>query len=293
MTDWLSQNRLDRCDEFRADASWVAGMWARDDALVVRVDVEGRIGCATPESLEYLPTAGGHDPDEHFLLGLMDNRPVFAQSGDPLTLALPLRAVMDSLIAEDLQVAFAASGLVTWHRTAQHCGACGASTGVRTAGHARVCQECAREWFPRTDPAVIVAALDPDDRLLLGRQAVWPDGRLSVFAGFVETGESLEQAVHREIAEEVGLAVADLAYLGSQPWPFPRSLMVGFCARAASTAVTVDPREIQSARWFDRSELARAVQKGEVSLPSRTSIAHRMIQSWRDGRLSSSSQPLA
>lgn len=290
MTDWLSHNRLDRCDQLRGDASWVAAQWQRHDAVVIRIDGDGRISCASAETLEYRPTRGGHDPERQFLLGLVDGRPVFAQGDDAGTVAHPLRAVMDSLSGADLQVAFAAAGLVTWHRMARHCGVCGAVTVVRTAGHARVCPECTREWFPRTDPAVIVAVLDADDRLLLGRQSVWPEGRLSVFAGFVETGESLEQAVHREIAEEVGLEVRRLSYLGSQPWPFPRSLMVGFLARATSTRFTLDSREIESARWFDRAELTEAVESGAVLLPSKTSIAHRMIQAWRQGQWSDRSQ---
>lgn len=262
----------------------MATQWQRDDAVVIRIDGDGRISCASAESLAYRPTRGDHDPERQFLLGLVDGRPVFAQGGDAGTVAHPLRAVMDSLSATDLQVAFMAAGLVTWHLMARHCGVCGGVTVVRTAGHARTCPECTREWFPRTDPAVIVAVLDADDRLLLGRQAVWPEGRMSVFAGFVETGESLEQAVHREISEEVGLDVTHLSYLGSQPWPFPRSLMVGFLARARSTRFTLDPREIESARWFRRDELTDAVEAGEVLLPSKTSIAHRMIQSWREGQ---------
>ena len=137
----------------------------------------------------------------------------------------------------------------------------------------------------RSDPAVIVAVTDADDRLLLGRQPVWAKGRVSVFAGFVEAGESLEQAVHREVFEEVGLRLGPPRYLGSQPWPFPRSMMLGFTARALDTALTLDAREIEAARWYTRGQLETALAHGELTLPMRTSIAHRMITAWRRGEL--------
>ena len=131
---------------------------------------------------------------------------------------------------------------------------------------------------------MIVAILDSSDRLLLGRQPVWPAGRHSVFAGFVEVGESLEQAVHREMAEEVGLRLHHLSYLGSQPWPFPRSLMVAFVGHADDTELTLASEEIEGARWFTRDQL-RAALDVEVTLPYAASIARRMIDSWLDGRL--------
>jgi NAD+ diphosphatase len=136
-------------------------------------------------------------------------------------------------------------------------------------------------FTPRVDPAVIVAVLDAEDRLLLGRQSVWAPGRMSVFAGFVEVGESLEQAVHREVAEEVGLVLRSLRYLGSQPWPFPHSFMVAFAARAVDSTIWLDPTEIEEARWFTREELRDAVASAAVSLPPMTSIARRMIQAWQ------------
>jgi NAD+ diphosphatase len=129
---------------------------------------------------------------------------------------------------------------------------------------------------------VIVAIIDSSDRILLGSQASWGP-RVSVLAGFVEAGESLEQAIHREIGEEVDLALTELCYFGSQPWPFPRSLMVGFFARAASTQIAVDAHEISYAEWFTRDRLDAKLANGELGLPGRTSIASRMIQAWRDG----------
>ncbi len=262
----------------------MAAQWAHHEAALLRVDAEGRIAAAGGLP-QYCGTSGEYDPKRHVLVGLAAGRPVFTEDA-----ALPagtptLRTVMDDLGILDLQVAFTAAGLVIWHRNAAHCGVCGAATSMAKAGAARVCPGCARESFPRTDPAVIVAVLDPSGRLLLGRQPSWPPGRASVFAGFVESGESLEQAVHREVAEEVGLPLTAVRYLGSQPWPFPRSLMVGFVARAGHTRVSVAVDEIESARWFTPAELASSLAVGDISLPSPTSIAFRMIGAWRNGRL--------
>ena len=188
---------------------------------------------------------------------------------------------MEGLDEPDLELAFTASALAGWHHQARFCSRCGTQTGVARAGLARSCPSCGRESYPRVDPAVIVAITDPRDRLLLGRQATWQPGRMSVFAGFLEAGESLEQAVHREVLEEVGLRLQQVSYLGSQPWPFPRSLMVGYRARVTDTGLTVDTSEIEQARWFSRDELTAALAAGEVALPASTSIAHRMISEWR------------
>ncbi len=149
-------------------------------------------------------------------------------------------------------------------------------------GFARHCEVCQRDHFPRTDPAVIVAVVDQRDRLLLGRQATWGN-RVSVLAGFVEVGESLEHAIHREIGEEVDIALSDVNYFGSQPWPFPRSLMLGFFARATSTDICIDADEIVYADWFTRDELSAQIDSGDLALPGSSSIAARLIQAWRDG----------
>jgi NAD+ diphosphatase len=154
---------------------------------------------------------------------------------------------------------------------------------VINGGVARRCARCDLEHFPRTDPAVIVAVIDAEDRILLGSQPSWGP-RVSVLAGFVEVGESLEQAIHREIGEEVDVPVTDLCYFGSQPWPFPRSLMVGFFARAMSTRFSIDADEISYAEWFTRDQLEARLSSGELGLPGRASIAYRMIEAWRDGK---------
>lgn len=270
----------------------MAEQWSRPDAALLRIDAEGHVATRPSAGLDYAIPTGTYQPSRHLLIGIVEGRPVFAEDADLASDSPTLRTVMDRLAPVDLQVAFTAAGLVIWHRSAVHCSACGTETEVRHAGSVRMCPGCAREWFPRTDPAIIVAVLDPDGRLLLGRQPAWPQGRLSVFAGFVETGESLEQAVHREVAEEVGLPLTAVAYLGSQPWPFPRSLMVGFVARTDQVEVKVRAEEIESARWFTRPDLESALVDGAVSLPAPTSIAFRMIQAWREERLPAPSVPL-
>lgn len=177
-----------------------------------------------------------------------------------------------------------AVALAQWHAAHPHCPWCGAPTQVRQAGWTRVCTREERELYPRTDPAVIMAVVDDADRILLGHAAHWPAGRFSTLAGFVEPGEGLEQAVRREVAEETGVVVgtraADVVYRGSQAWPFPASLMVGFRARAVATAVRVDDDEITEARWFSRAELLAAVASGEVGLPGRQSIARALVEEW-------------
>ena len=148
------------------------------------------------------------------------------------------------------------------------------------AGHLRRCPADTSEHFPRTDPAVIVLIVDGDDRALLGRHPSWGPGRFATFAGFVEPGESLEQAVHREVGEEVGLRLEDVQYVASQPWPFPSSLMIAFSAKAVAGEVRVDGVEIEVARWFSREDLTEAIAAGEVVMPGSASISSRLIEGW-------------
>ncbi len=174
----------------------------------------------------------------------------------------------------------AALALANWHATHPRCARCGAATAVEQAGWSRRCPQCDAEHYPRTDPAVIMAVVDDDGRILLGRQAAWPPRRYSTLAGFVEPGESLESAVRREVAEESGVVVGEVHYRGSQPWPFPSSLMLGFRARAIGTAVEVDGVELAHARWWTRQEFAADLASGALLLPPRVSIARRLIEDW-------------
>lgn len=182
-----------------------------------------------------------------------------------------------------------AVALAQWHRTHEHCPRCGSATTIENAGWTRRCLAEQRDLYPRTDPAVIMAVVDDADRLLLAHAAHWPEGRFSTLAGFVEPGEGLEQALRREVAEETGIVVGldpdDVVYRGSQAWPFPASLMVGFRARAVSAAIQVDDDEITEARWFTRAGLLAAVEAGDVGLPGRQSIARALIEEWFGGPL--------
>jgi NAD+ diphosphatase len=174
-----------------------------------------------------------------------------------------------------------AVALANWHATHTHCPRCGALTGLVTGGHSRLCPVDGSEHFPRTDPAVITLVTDARDRALLARNSSWPQRRVSILAGFVEPGESAEHAVAREVAEETGIAVSEIRYLGSQPWPMPQSLMLGFRARAGgSQLIRVDQEEIAEAHWFSRDGLRASMAAGQVRLPPPVSIAYRIIESW-------------
>lgn len=196
-----------------------------------------------------------------------------------------LREIGAGLEDLDAEVFMTAVALARWHEHHPRCPRCGEPTVVERAGWVRRCPGDGSEHFPRTDPAVIMAITDPADRLLLGRNAMWPAGRFSVLAGFVEPGERLEAAVVREVLEEVGVRVVDVRYAGSQPWPFPASLMLGFTARAESAELRPDADEIVEARWVSRGELSRLVAAGDVTLPGRLSIARRLLEQWYGGPL--------
>jgi NAD+ diphosphatase len=178
-----------------------------------------------------------------------------------------------------------AIGILEWHERNRFSPLSGAATIIERAGWSQRDPSTGAEIFPRTDPAVIMLVHDGADRVVLGRQAVWPPGRFSILAGFVEPGESAEAAVAREVAEEVGLRVTDISYVGSQPWPFPQSLMLGFVARAEGGDTLVpDPTEIEEARWFTRDELIRGA--GPAVLPPPVSIARHILDRWVAGEFS-------
>ena len=174
-----------------------------------------------------------------------------------------------------------AVALANWHATHTHCPRCGTPTVTVAAGHAQRCPADGSEHFPRVDPAVIMLVTDPDDRCLLARNRRWPERRVSILAGFVEPGESAEQAVAREVEEETAIVVTRVRYVGSQPWPMPQSLMLGFRAEAGGELdLRVDEDEIAEAHWYSREELRGALAAGEILLPPPVSIAHRLIESW-------------
>ncbi len=187
-----------------------------------------------------------------------------------------LRLVASLLPHEEAGLLAYARAMISFRHRHRFCGSCGAPTVPQKNGRVMTCGRsgCETEFFPRVDPAIIVLVTD-DDRALLGRQPGWPAGRYSTIAGFVEPGESLEDAVHREVLEETGIETGAMRYQSSQPWPFPRSLMLGFRAEAQTTEVRLADRELEDARWFHRDEL-----HGGSMLPVPQSIAYRLIQEW-------------
>jgi NAD+ diphosphatase len=227
--------------------------------------------------------------DEAVFLGLASGAPLFADDvrdsepseGHPAG----LREAAAELPAREAALAGYAGSLLAWHRRHRFCANCGTPTEQRDGGHERHCPACDAHHFPRTDPVVIVRVTDADDRLLLGRQERWADGRFSLLAGYVEPGETLEEAVRREVLEESGVALGDVSYLASQPWPFPSSLMLGFSALATAGG---DPApgdgELEEVRWFEREEVERAARgEGELALSPQYSIARRLIDAWLEG----------
>ncbi len=225
-------------------------------------------------------------------LGIHDEIPVFtfdiSDLDDPLTvlpeslgLLTDIRATAGLLPRNDASILAHARGLMHWRSRHRFCGACGGACIPRSAGNAMACTQCGAQHFPRTDPAVIMLVTN-GDQALLGHSARFPNTTMySTLAGFVEPGESLEEAVVREVFEESGIKVGRVFYHSSQPWPFPASIMLGFHAEALSTEITIDPAEIEDARWFTRAQL-RAPDANGISLPRADSIARRLIEDWMD-----------
>ncbi len=300
----LSRAVVERAAERRDDADALTAFRAdprarvlrvRDGASLVRLQGEdaarleyvSAVDVAAEEDLTFL---GVDDEGVAFFAQHVPDEPADATDGvlGAASVAASgwqdLRIVGERLDAQDAGLMVTAVALDHWHRSHRHCPRCGAATRIASAGWARSCPEDGSLIFPRTDPAVIVLVRDRTDRALLGRQARWQPGWFSTLAGCVEAGESAEAAVRREVLEESGVVIApapeELQYLGSQPWPFPCSLMLGYHAWTDDPTVAVDGEEIAEARWFSRDELAAACATGEVRLPPPISIARRLVERW-------------
>ena len=199
--------------------------------------------------------------------------------------SIGLRELVATLEADVAALVATSLGLANWHRTHPRCSLCGEPTEPAQAGWIRRCPADGSEHFPRTDIAVIMAVTDADDRLLLGRAPSWPPGRMSILAGFVEPGETLEQAVAREVFEEVGLRVGEVEFVADQPWPFPSSMMIGFTARAEGTELSLDQTELAEARWVRRDEVPGLIESGEYRPSPSFSISRALVEDWFGGPL--------
>ncbi len=287
-----AQSGIDREAHHRLDEAWLAAAWSHPTTRVFVVSGGQVLIDDTADGgteIVMTPTFEAPDTEVHrYFLGT-DEAGVryFALQKDTLPgrmdqSARPagLREAGLLLSARDAGLMVHAVALENWQRMHRFCSRCAERTQIAAAGHIRRCPACGAEHYPRTDPAVIMAVTDEEDRLLLGRQVHWPEGRFSTLAGFVEPGESIEQSVRREVFEEAGVTVGEVEYVASQPWPFPSSLMLGFMARATSDEINVDGDEIEEARWFSRDELRAAFESGEVIPPYGISIAARLIELW-------------
>lgn len=292
----LARPGIDRAAEERLTPGLIDA--AKTDAATRVLVIAGDAApLAASDALLWRAAAEVPDGGEWAFLGRADDgaallAAVFASQDDELFAApagwAGLRSVGALLSAHEASAFVEALSLGRWLLDAAFCPACGALTTLVDAGWSRRCPQCGRQHFPRTDPAVIVAitSADDPDLLLLGSNALWGADRFSCFAGFVEAGESLESAVRREVAEESGVEVGVVTYRGSQAWPYPRSLMVGFLAASVDDAAArADGEEIAAVRWFTRDEIGRALAgEGDVVLPGRASIAHRLIADWHAGQ---------
>ncbi len=266
----------------------------RDSSLLL-VDAASIDPTRTPVYLGHTTVAGagpaGSEPAGTDVVLLMLKEPSNQWEGDESVRWIGLREAATELPARDAALFVEAAAIANWHATHTHCPRCGTPTDVESGGWVRRCPVDNSEHFPRTDPAIIATVIDENDRLLLGSSAQWSNKRFSTLAGFVEPGESLEAAVIREIAEESGVRVHSPRYLGSQPWPFPASLMLGFTARAHSAEAVPDGVEISDLRWFTRQELTEAVGSGEVVIASGASIARSLIEHWYGGPIAEPAGP--
>ncbi|RDI30729.1 NAD(+) diphosphatase [Lentzea flaviverrucosa] len=301
----LSRFAVDRSEPLRGDDEKLAALWPK--ARMIVVDTRGRTlvadrgtRLADRPALEF----GDLPPVNAVLLGEQDGVAWFAvlmpaEDGEAVPASrawgppeltdepqwLDLRQAGATLDDMSAGLFTTAAALFQWHRLGKYCAKCGARTVLEKSGWASVCSGCGREEYPRTDSAVICLVHDGADQVLVARGPEWPEGRFSVLAGFVEAGESLEACVAREIAEEVGVSVHDIRYLGSQPWPFPRSLMIGFEAVAdPAEPLRLAEGEIAEAKWVSRADVRKAIEEpGSIpglGLAGGASIAFRMLQSW-------------
>ena len=267
---------LDRADQLRATPERIAELAARDDArqLVWRDGIPAMDGDG---ALQW-----GVVNEPSLFLGLDSGRPRFSSIAEPAGQAFSVMPILAQLDAADAPLFAAAMSLARWHSRHRFCANCGHSTEIVRGGWSRTCPSCSAEHFPRVDPVAIML-VEHEGEVLLGRQPHYPEGRYSALAGFIEVGESIEDAVAREIKEEAGVDVSDVTYIASQPWPFPSSLMIGCHAQANGKHLTIDRIELDDARWFTREEVGEAIAGVEdppFQPPPPTAIARTLREHW-------------
>ena len=270
---------LDRADHLRADPDAIAALARHSEARELAwdngapaLDADGRLAWQLVGDVPPL------------FLGLDGDAPRFSMlpDGDVPVNARAHFGLLSLLDAADAPTFAAALSLANWHRRHGFCSVCGAATAPNRGGWSRHCAVCGADHYPRVDPVVIMLATHAD-KLLLGRQPQYPPGRYSALAGFVESGETIEAAVARELHEEAGIVVADVTYVASQPWPFPSSLMIGCTSRTLDDALVIDTTELDDARWFSRAEVAAAMAReagAPFIAPPRFAIAHTLLEHW-------------
>jgi NAD+ diphosphatase len=279
---------VERADHLRLEPEKIAAFAARGDARLLRLDGHDPVLGADGRLVWDKPAI----ESEHIFLGLQGEAPLFAplikvETGQRAWAVFRLLALM---APEDVALWGAARSLIEWHNRHCFCANCGGATRVFRAGWGRACDRCKAEHFPRVDPVVIMLA-EHDGRVLVGRQPQYPARRYSALAGFVEPGESIEEAVARELKEEAGIEARQVRYVASQPWPFPGSLMIACIAETAADVLTLDRNELEDAFWVGRSEVEAALAGDPAApflAPPPFAIAHTLFQRWLDGL-----QPLA
>jgi NAD+ diphosphatase len=285
-------SRIDRAGHLRENPTTLAQLWTRAKILQI---CQGRLpsdGYLSAEQVATLIASGEFKEGSRYFLGLdaITEDPYFAwdtewcaaKTDEEMKVGLArLREVGIDLTSIDAELAMHAVALSNWHQSHPCCARCGAQTRVDLGGAVRVCDVDKSQHHPRTDCAAIVLIRDNDDRILLGHQPVWPEGRFSTFAGFLEPGETFEQCVAREVYEESGVSVRAITYLGSQPWPFPASIMMAFDAVTDfPETARPDGVEISEVKWFTREQFKAEAKAGTLLLPPTISVARKMIERW-------------
>ncbi|AJQ90904.1 MULTISPECIES: NAD(+) diphosphatase [Propionibacterium] len=282
LSGWDDPALLDHASELRHDPENLVRLWKSAGSQLLLVDQQGRFDI-DPFGRALIDADGAVPTESTIFVGLLDGTAWFARRVDA---ALSTTMRHAPLSAGQREIASAALASLNWYRRSRHCVVCGGPLVRTLGGFAAVCRDCDTETFPRTDPAIICAVLDPGDRIYLAHQNSWLDGRVSVLAGFIEAGESVEQAVAREIGEEADLRLTAMRYLGSQPWPLPRSLMLSFVARSTGGG-QVDGEELAWGGWYSREQVVSGLHDQQLTLPPGASVGRRLVNSWLQGTLPS------